>query len=174
MDSTWCSSAKRENLNHFFHFNTCFVVRSIRTNSVSCSLLTVNLTTRIRILNSRSALEHRYWIHYKTIGFLMMIWWKKSISTLQLHFVRWVCFLVFNMLWPTLWFVERICSRCAESMPNGSLRVVMTVWTCTWCSSARVGLWRSLPPVCLRISIENITRITLSKITRTQESCHLK
>ena len=29
----------------------------------------------------------------------------------------------------------------------------------TWCSSARVGLWRSLLPVCSRLSIENITRI---------------
>ena len=63
----WCSSAKRENFNNISHFERHFVVRSARktTHSISCSFLTLNITTlnintRIRILNSRFALEHRY------------------------------------------------------------------------------------------------------------------
>ena len=46
----------------FSHFNTHFVVRSTRktTHSISYNFLALNINTRIRILNSRFALEHRY------------------------------------------------------------------------------------------------------------------
>ena len=60
----WCSSVLFDNIPHFQRH---FVVRSTRktTHFISFSFLTLNITTvnitsRIQILNSRFVLEHRY------------------------------------------------------------------------------------------------------------------
>ena len=53
-------SAKRENFNNISHFQRHFVVWCTRTTHNSCSFLTLNRTPRMRILDSRFALEHRY------------------------------------------------------------------------------------------------------------------
>ena len=60
LESTWCSSAERENiitLTHTYHLHSLELAliseHSLRT-------LTRNKNTRVRILNSRFALEHRY------------------------------------------------------------------------------------------------------------------
>ena len=62
--STWCSSAKRENLTFITHLLitlTCITDITTHVTYITQNTpLTRNKSTRIRILNSRLALEHRY------------------------------------------------------------------------------------------------------------------